>query len=85
MADNDNKIIQALEALQAGQKAIQADVKQGQARIEKRLDGLEQGQTRTETALDALKAGQDDIREKLTATKTDVDKIKKGLRPRHAD
>lgn len=66
--NTDEKILKALENLQAGQKRIEKDVKdlkQGQER-------LEQGQAQHKTALEALAAGQQDLRER-TATKKDVD------------
>ncbi len=61
LMNNDEKILKALETIQADVK----DVKQGQAQTNKRLNTLEDGQTHLKTAVEALKAGQDDIRDKM--------------------
>ena len=58
---NDEKIVKALEALQADVK----DVKQSQMQTNERLSKLEDGQAHLKTAIEALKAGQDDIRDKM--------------------
>ncbi len=61
LMNNDEKILKALETLQADVK----DVKQSQAQTNKRLNTLEDGQTHFKTALEAIKAVQDDIRDKM--------------------
>jgi peptidoglycan hydrolase CwlO-like protein len=72
--NNDEKILKALENLQAGQERIEKDVKD-----------LKQGQAQHKTALEALAAGQQDIREHVhtmsgkMATKADVQDIKADL------
>ena len=54
MADNDEKILKALEALQADVK----DMKQGQAQTNERLSKLEEGQAQTNKDIAMLKNGQ---------------------------
>jgi predicted nucleic acid-binding Zn-ribbon protein len=77
----DEKILKALENLQAGQARLEntvsivqtdvKDVKHGQTQANERLSKLENGQAHLTTAVEAVKAGQDDIRDTM-ATQADV-------------
>jgi len=78
MADNDEKILKALENIQVDVK----DLKQGQKRLEQGQKEqatatvrLEQGVTQIKTVLKVLEAGQNDLRENM-ATKADAQDIK---------
>ena len=64
---NEEKILQALEIIQADVK----DLKHGQQEQGATIARVEQGQSRTNTVLKVLEAGQNDIRENM-ATKADV-------------
>ena len=71
---NDEKILQALENIQADVKDLKHGQKEQGAAITRLEEGqirLEQGQARTNTVLKVLEAGQNDIRENM-ATKADV-------------
>lgn len=61
--NTDEKILQALENLQAGQ-----------TRLEKDVSTLKDGQAHLTTAVEALKTGQDDIQENM-ATKEDIHRL----------
>ncbi len=76
MADNDEKILKALENLQSGQKAIHADVSD----VKKAQQEQGSAINRIATAIKTLATKQDAER-----VEKEVDKVKKGLRPRHAD
>jgi hypothetical protein len=75
---NDDKILQALENIQADVK----ELKQGQKEQGASIKRLEQGQAQTKTLLKVLEAGQNDVRENINdirenmATKADVRDIK---------
>ncbi len=74
----DDKILHALENLQADVKDLKHGQQEQGAIIERLEQGqirLEQGQGRTHTVLKVLEAGQNDIREHM-ATKADVQDIK---------
>ena len=89
---NDDKILKALTALQAGQRALQADVATIKTDHGKKLDNLQAGVTILQADVTILKDGQahnitilKTLDEKIEATKEEVDEIKKRQRPRHAD
>lgn len=68
---NDEKILQALENLQADVN----DLKHGQQEQGAAIARIEQGQAQHKTLLKVLEAGQNDIRENM-ATKADMQDIK---------
>jgi|SRR5712691_7382674 len=74
MADNDEKILKALDALQADVTSIKGDItslKQGQAR-------LEDGQAHLTTAVEAVGAGQTELQETV-ATRADIQDLRADL------
>ncbi|SRR6266568_5106290 len=81
MADNDEKILKALEALQADVK----DVKQGQKRLEERqaqtnkdIAILKNGQAHNTTMVEAVLAGQQEL-QKTAAREVTVMKVSERL------
>src|SRR5437016_6637849 len=65
MANTDEKILKALENIQADVKDLkqgQGNLAQGQTETHKRLSNLEDGQAHLTTAVEALAAGQQDVR-----------------------
>lgn len=80
--NNEEKILKILESMQSDIKTLkqgQANLEQGQAATNSRLDSLEQGQAATNSRLDTLEQGQTELQKGQAATNSHLDTVEESL------